>query len=397
VKNLKSILFICSVYKPNIGGVETIIEKLSSIYNKKGIKVKVLTKKFPANLQEIETIKKTKIFRIKRPKNNREYDLVIKWLKKYEKELRSDLIHLIGIRRPMPFIGHLLSKRWKVPYVITFSGGDVLDPNDPESIKIWKDGGTLNIQSVQKADIYTAFSKDIINRVKKNFSKINTIKLIYAGISPKKYVFKLDKSESGYILTARRLYYSKGIDILIKSFSKLAKKHKNNLIIVGDGPELENLVNLTKSLELEKRVKFIGSVNINKLYSLMRNALIHVCPSRSEGGGNVNIEAQAVGCATIGSDVGGIPEYILHNKTGLIFEPENIKSLTKQLNLLLTDKLLRKNLIKNAYSRLSIFNWEIIYPKYLKLYESILNKRIREFKPWSNFSKEVWKKLNNSI
>jgi len=61
----------------------------------------------------------------------------------------------------------------------------------------------------------------------------------------------------------------------------------------------------------------------------MKGAVAHICPSRTEGGGIVNYEAEASGCLAIGSDAGGIPEYIQDGVTGFFVSCRRCQSVGK--------------------------------------------------------------------
>ena len=64
MRKIKKVLFVLSIYKPNMGGVETSVESYCLEYNKRGIETVVLTKKFPENLPSYDVYDNTKVFRI---------------------------------------------------------------------------------------------------------------------------------------------------------------------------------------------------------------------------------------------------------------------------------------------------------------------------------------------
>lgn len=395
MKKIDKILIIPSIFsKVDTYGVQLVIKNMAKEFKKKGIKTIILTKRYPLNLPAEETIDGMRVFRFKRPKNIKDYKEFRNWLNKYHKELKPDIIHLMGIRRPMPLIGLILSRIWKVPYLVTFSGGDLPNVEDPASLKIWREGREIVADSVLQADYLTAFSKNTKKLAERTIPNLKNIKVIYAGVD-RDTIKKAKKYNKGYqyFLCARSLNFSKGIDLLIKAFSKLSDEFLDiRLIIAGNGPEKKNLQKLVKKLELGDRVIFLGRVEPLELMGLMKGAIAHVCPSRTESGGLVNYEAQAAGTLAIGSSAGGIPEYIIHKKTGLIFESGNIESLLETLKLA-TDPRLRPKIIKNAQSS-DRFNWRLFSCKYLKIYQSLAlqidQKKSRKiFVPWSSFSSKV--------
>ena len=115
-------------------------------------------------------------------------------------------------------------------------------------------------------------------------------------------------------------------------------------------------------------MEFVGRVEpyqIAKEYAL---AEVFCGLSRSEALGNVFLEAQAAGCAVIGTRVGGIPDIIEDNKTGLLVDPDNMSDAVIALQKVLSDKTLRAVLAKAGSAHAQNFSWEMIASQYAKLY-----------------------------
>ena len=396
MKKIKKILFLCSVYKPNIGGVEITIENLTKCLYKKGINSAVFTKKFPFDLPENEFIDKSMVLRISRPQDDSEYLKSIDSIKKKLNGLKADIVHLIGVRRPMPLYGLLLSKLWRVPYIITFAGGDIPDPDEPESILVWQEGIDNTPQSILQADKLTAFSKYTAHLAKKTINKLQEIDIIYGGINLNE-IKKTPKHKAKfkYFFTARRLDNSKGIDILIRAYHKVKKELPNiKLLVAGEGTEKKSLLHLIDKLELEHDVILLGALNHNEVISYMKAAIAHICPSRTESGGIVNYEAQAAGCIAIGSSTGGITEYIKNNKTGFIFPVGDTDRLARLLLISAKNKKETKKIKKTARIAISKKTWDIFSNTYLGAYKKLSKEySYRPFTPWSDITKKMWEKL----
>lgn len=399
-KEVKKVLIVCSIYRPHVGGVETSTEELAAQYKKRGIKTVVLTKRFPRDLDEYEIINDVEIIRVLPPKNKIDYKNVVSILKKYQNILISDIVHVIGVRRPLPFISLLLSRIWNVPFVVTYSGGDIPDSGDSETKILWEEGKHIIPDSLKQADWQVAFSKSIARQVKNAIPVIKNIDIIYGGINLQ-YIqaIKPFNTEDRYIVSARRLLHSKGIDILIKSFSRISSEFPNlKLYIIGDGPELNSLINLTKKLYIENKVIFTGNQSYDKMIAYLKSSIAHICPSRGEGGGLINFEAQASGTVAIGSDVGGIIEYIDDKKTGLIFKSEDETQLYKVLFSVLTDSLLRNMILNTVSKKIKSHDWSVVAQNYLTGYEKLIQKsEFKTFKPWSELSKNVWNLFTNKL
>ncbi len=397
--NIKKILYLCSVYKPNVGGVEVTLEKITKLLHKKGVTTSILTKRFPPDLAEAEFINSSLVVRMRRPQNTTEYIRSVGFIKKYLDFLKPDLIHLIGTRRPMPLYGLLLSKFWRVPYVVTFSGGNIPEPNDWVANKIWEEGKEIVPQSIVQADKLTSFSKSTslsVSRVIKEI-KLRDIKVIYGAIDVLEIKSApIHKERFPYFFSARRLDFSKGIDVLLRAFNKIKNRlPKVKLIIAGNGPERTFLLDMIDKLALGDRVVFLGEIPHREVVAYMKGAIAHICPSRFESGGLVNYEAQAAGCLAIGSNVGGIPEYIINNKTGLIFECCNVDNLASKLLLASTNNSEIKQIKKVARQKALKRSYDSFLNEYWSLYNNLkMHYRYVPFKPWSSLTSQLWLETN---
>ncbi|MDN3492413.1 glycosyltransferase family 4 protein [Winogradskyella bathintestinalis] len=154
------------------------------------------------------------------------------------------------------------------------------------------------------------------------------------------------------LLYVGRLHPSKGIDVLIQSFSQLLNHFpKLRLVIIGHGHILNDLVKLTESLGVSNRVSFLGEKDKETVLKAYKKSYCTIIPSHSEAFGFTVIEAMSVGTCVIGANNTGIKEIIIHEETGLLFETGNIDDLTLQLGRILNDKDFRNNLARNGYQR----------------------------------------------
>ena len=391
---IKKVLFVCSIYKPNVGGVETAIEELCEQYNKLGIKTTVLTKKYPFELPEYEEDGGTEIIRVSRPKNAKDN---IELMKKLiaDDRLKADVIHAMGIRRPLPMFALYLARFQNIPVVMNFVGSDVLISNDSDNYKIWAEGREDALYAIPQADGFISFSEGISKAAQSIFPSIKNIKTIYAGIDLAKIMAAKPKQNLGlYIIAARRLIYSKGIDVLISAFKIVLKKFPNiKLYIAGDGPEKDNLIQQTREYGVESSITFLGTIDLNELFSYMKGALMHICPSRAEGGGIVNVEASACGCVPIGTCVDGIPEYIQDNNTGLLFKSEDYNDLANKIIYLLENPEILHSMKDNGYRFASTFDIGVKAQEYLQSYDIETKKQIEV---WSENSQDLWEIIQNA-
>lgn len=134
------------------------------------------------------------------------------------------------------------------------------------------------------------------------------------------------------------------------------------------------LIKLLKKLKLTDQVQFIGTLTAEEMICEYRNAHVFICPSSIENSPNSLGEAQIVGVPTIGSYVGGIPDMIIHEKTGLLYRFEDIEMLAENIRSIFTNNdlalQLSKNEIQIAEKR---HNSTINLNQTISIYHKILN------------------------
>lgn len=389
------VLFVCSLYYPHVGGIETLIAELAQRYRKEGIDSAVLTKQWPSDLPSYEVYQDTPIFRTISAKADQEFDQLAIWLKAHASTLRADIIHVIGIRRPLPLAALLLSRLWQVPLLVTIGGGDIPDSDDAEPTFIWNTGKHIVRPVLDQADSVTAFSQAFVKKTQLLSSTLE-VSLLYAGMNREPYdILKPKRLTYPYIFAFRRLHPSKGIDLLIDAYARIASSYpKLRLIIAGDGTERSFLEQRAYAHKLGDCIQFIGTIPLSEGISYLKGAVMTVVPSRSEAGGLVNIEAQAAGCPVVASNVGGIPEYVGEGETGLLFPSGNVESLAQQMRRILDNPSLRRQLIKNGKQHAAQFDWNYLAPQYIAHYEKLIKSyQPRSLEIWSPLIARMWEKL----
>jgi glycosyltransferase involved in cell wall biosynthesis len=116
------------------------------------------------------------------------------------------------------------------------------------------------------------------------------------------------------------------VDELIRSAHEL----NLSLTVVGDGPEMSNLVSLAKSLGAN--VNFLGQIKQSEVFSVLANSKRFVLNSQYEGLPHVLLEARASGVLCLAREGTGSSEVISHLKDGLLFGPSSGFTLTQALD-----------------------------------------------------------------
>jgi glycosyltransferase involved in cell wall biosynthesis len=185
----------------------------------------------------------------------------------------------------------------------------------------------------------------------------------------------------GRILFVGRLRPMKGVDTLLRAFAKLPAPQPSprlrlagsgelpaSLRIVGDGELRSRLEHLAHDLGIADRVTFTGYVPIPKVYEEFAQAEIFCSLSRHEALGNVFLEAQAAGCAVLGTAIEGIPEVVLDGQTGILIPCDDIHGARRALESLLRSSSLREKLSSAAVLHAKQYDWGVIAERYERLY-----------------------------
>ena len=337
---------------------------------------------YPSRLQKLcynggilENIKKSFIARIQIP-----FLLISEFyhVAKIVKKEKIDFIHSHWII-PQGFIAAIIKKLFRIPFVSTAHAGDIF----PIKKGILR---TLARFAINNSSYVTANS----NFTKKTILSISgskSIEVIPMGVdlskfSPEKKDLRLRQKlniQNEFILFVGRLAEKKGIEYMIKAMPIVLRQlPKSKLAIVGDGPEMGKLKNLVKELNIENSIIFVGKIRNEELPKFYATADVFVGPSivtdkgDTEGLGVVFLEAIASGTCVIGSNVGGIPDIIKHNKTGILVEQKNPSQLAHSIVDLLKNKKLQQKLKKSAINHIkSTYSWNIVAGKFDKIYSRI--------------------------
>jgi len=195
--------------------------------------------------------------------------------------------------------------------------------------------------------------------------KIVIIPNPYSDLGQEEFNLSADIQDKFVMVTGGRLIPLKGIDSIIKVLREIKKGF---LIIFGDGPERRNLEKLAGDLNVSEQILFTGIISQSKLKYLFKLANCFVLNSKHEGLPHIILEAMAVGCPVIATNMGGIPEIIHDNKNGILIESDNIPAIMEAIERLKENSSYRDQIIE--YGRKTVterFNPDIVFPEVVKI------------------------------
>ncbi len=299
------------------------------------------------------------------------YFKAIPYLKKAIKDFKPDLLHS-HYATSYGLIGALSGFH---PHVISAWGSDVM--NFPEKSYFHK---TLLKFNLKRADLVLATSNAIVKAIDE-IIKVK-IKIIPFGIDLNYFkpteISKQIPQNTLVIGTVKSLEYVYGIDILIKAFKSLKENNKNKkikLLIVGGGSKENEYKFLVEKLNIKDDVEFTGKVTYDDVIKYHNAIDIFVNVSRNESFGVSVLEASACGNPVIATNVGGLPEVILKDETGILIESENIDETINAIEKLLSDEPLRIKMGENGKRFVrKYYNFENNVEDTLAVYNQLIQK-----------------------
>jgi starch synthase len=299
--------------------------------------------------------------------------------------------------------GHFAKLSYGIPHVMTSHSLEPLRPWKAEQL-----AGGYAISSfcertaITAADAVIAVSAGMKGDILRAYPDVdpNRVHVIYNGVDPEKYkptkeTAVLDRHgidvSRPYVVFVGRITRQKGIVHLLRAARHLAPEA--GLVLCAGGPDTEEIGREVRALVQELEQQRSSVIWIEKmlppaeLTQILSHARLFCCPSVYEPFGIVNLEAMACGVAVVASRVGGIPEIVLPEQTGLLvpFEPDGTakneprdpeafaRDLASAMNRLIGDAGLAQKMGAAGRQRvLDHFSWASIADQTLALYQRLL-------------------------
>ncbi|TSA20284.1 glycosyltransferase family 1 protein [bacterium] len=173
-----------------------------------------------------------------------------------------------------------------------------------------------------------------------------------------------------------RIKKYKSVDHLLRAFEiVLLEIPEARLKIIGDGDFRPALEKLAKDLGIADRVEFMGYLSEEEKVRQLHQMSVAVNCSAKEGWGLTVIEANASGVPVIASDVPGLRDSVVDEKTGLLYEYGNVEQLAQKILLMLRDENLRNRMRTEAIEWGRNFNWEESAKKMIEFLESVIARK----------------------
>ena len=273
----------------------------------------------------------------------------------------------------------LAARGRRLPFVTTLHGTDItLVGLDRSYLPITR-------YSIQESDGVTSISNYLRDKTIEDFGVTRPIEVVPNFVNCDVYTPFIDaearaaararyaQPDEAILLHLSNFRPVKRVVDVVKVFSQVAGEVPAQLVLVGDGPDRSAAEWLAHDLKINERVHFLGKQDrVNELLPL---ADLMVMPSSMESFGLAALEAMACKVPSIATRVGGVPELIDDGVTGLLYPVGAVDEMAAGAIGLLKDRarleVMRDAARKAAQSR---YCATLVLPRYVKYYESILNR-----------------------
>lgn len=175
-----------------------------------------------------------------------------------------------------------------------------------------------------------------------------------------------------------RLVPIKGCEYFLRALKiVMVERPEVKGLVVGDGPLREDLEELSRRLGISGKVVFSGARD--DVPELMQAMDILVLTSLNEGLGRVILEAMACGVPVVASSVGGVPEIVVHEETGLLVPPADPRSTADAILKLLNDPYKAQLLSRKGRERAKLFDIKAMVKRTEEVYRKLLEKYVANF------------------
>lgn len=175
------------------------------------------------------------------------------------------------------------------------------------------------------------------------------------------------------VVAVRRHDPKCGLPYLIQAIPRVLESHPNAVFcLVGDGEQTPLLKQMASDLNLESNIRFLGRMSHDQLPIVFNASYVSVLPSLYEAVSLSGLESMACGIPVVGTNVGGIPEFVIPGETGLLVEPRSPDSLAFALIRLLDAPNIQEKMSHQARNFVSEnFSWKAVAQKTINFYRRL--------------------------
>jgi len=371
-------LLFTTAFKPFIGGSEVAIEEV--VKRLPDVFFDIVTPRFKGGLPKLESGDNFRIHRVGWGWSLDKFVFPVSgflYSRKLIKENDYDFFHVFQASQAggAAWLAKFFYRR--IPLILTLQEGKDLD-NQGWFVKLCR---KMIVRRANRITVISDYLRKYVSRIRRNVPVV----VIPNGVDIDNFCRDFSYGELSVlqdqvgikpgervIITISRLVPKNGIGDLIKAAAALSEKRKElvfKLLIVGDGEQKSDLLKLADDLKIGDKVVFIGQINRSDLPKYLKISDVFVRPSLSEGLGNAFLEAMAASVPVVGTPVGGIPDFLKDEETGLFCKVGNPEDIAQKIEKLVFDDALKKKIVENALKMVKEkYDWDKIALQFASLY-----------------------------
>lgn len=370
---------------PTFGGSGVVATELGLGLAKKGHKIHFITYRQPVRLMQYHFHENVTFHEV----NGSDYPLFE--YPPYDTALASKMVDVVRYENldllhvhyaiPHAMVAYiakkiLLTEGRYVPVITTLHGTDITLVGTNRSF------APVVEFSINKSDGVTAVSHNLKQETLSLFNIKGDIEVIHNFIDFSRFK-KLDKEHFKRIIAPegeKILVHTsnfrkvKRVADVIHIFKRVREKIPSKLLLIGDGPERQDLEDLCRQLGTCDDIRFLGKQEA--VEELLAIADVFVMPSANESFGLAALEAMACEVPVISTNVGGLPEVNIQGVTGFMSNVGDIDEMAANTIYLLSDDVILNQFKKNALAQAKKFDIHNILPLYENYYERVIRRSV---------------------
>lgn len=268
----------------------------------------------------------------------------------------------------------LREKKYDLPFITTLHGTDITLVGKDETFR------PVVTFSINQSDGITAVSQSLREQTYANFDITKPIEVIpnfidfsrFKKLNKEHFRKVIARNGEKIIVHTSNFRKVKRVADVVKVFCKIHEKIPSRLLLIGDGPERQNIERLARQTCMEEDVHMLGKQEA--IEELLAIADLFILPSETESFGLAALEAMACEVPVISTNTGGIPEINIHGKTGYLADVGDIDAMAHYAIDLLGDAQKLAEFRKNAYAQAEKFSLEHVMPMYEHYYKMVIAK-----------------------
>ena len=365
------IIYWTELFLPDISGVSILGQNLLPEMQKRGFEFTIITSHGKHNVPDLDEFNNIPIYRFNFHTSliNKDFgkiNEIVDRLNRINQEFKPDLVHLNSSEPSLFYYNHCKLKH--IPKILTIH----------LFIKEIHNTNALFQRILKDANWVTAVSSETLIEIQKTSPQLSdhSTHINNAINTPLIEPMSIHQFRNK-LLFIGRLAPGKGVEIALKALSIIKKERPQiKLIIAGDGPEMNNLKNLSIKYGLTNTASFLGEVSPSEIPKLINSTFLVIVPSiEAEQSSIVSLQAGIMERPVVASNVRGLREVIKDNLTGLLVPNSDHNDLANKVLYLLNHPKIAEKLGKAARKRItSDYNFNDCLNKYEKIYRRIINK-----------------------